>query len=234
MDKKSLQILAKIAQQNPALAADVQQITAHVAANHKQAVHELGEVLVKTDRLKVNEWREGFVITDMTNAGKRGKSVLVSKVRTDSHHNDRIAWKYQLRADLKSAKTYKEAMFYVTSARAEAMLHFEKLGEDYPPALFSVSEDTKRGIDVAPANLKPIVLKGSDWGFTSTPADFSGSQGYDYRIIPPIHGSKVKAAKKLYDLLTKEIAKGTRFTSLADITILMRNNNIGYHSYYVD
>jgi hypothetical protein len=119
---------------------------------------------VFTEQLKIHRYSESVVVTDMVNAGKRGKKVRELTVLPG-----------YLKADLldRVLKQAVTSILHMSYDAAKAKL--EKISEDHP-GLFTLSENTLRGIDVEPPgttfNLEKKFPNGEIVRITSSPHEF--------------------------------------------------------------
>lgn len=135
-----------------------------VVASYRLAVLDIGRGMFTEDQLKIHRFSDSVRITDLTNAGKRGK---VCKELT-------IIAGY-LQGDL-ADKVLKQAVSTIMhSDYAQAKAKLEALAEEHP-GLFTLSERTLKGVDVepvgSPVNLEKKFPDGTIVTIEATPHEF--------------------------------------------------------------
>jgi hypothetical protein len=123
-----------------------------MAANDARpsGIISIGETRVQ-DKIRVHRWMDGFSVTDLTNAGKRGKKCDVLRIARGSYNvegspPDGVGWDGYAQA-LATLKSLGEVRAFL-----RAMLH------DFPKSL-TLTEQSARGLDVPPPSSDVINLK---------------------------------------------------------------------------
>lgn len=113
----------------------------------------LGET-VERGTVRIHRFRGVFKVWDLTNAGKRGKTVKVMTV-SPNIRGDEEAWMQRMEdaMNLSEYDTYGEVWAF-----------FADLLEQFPGEV-RINETTERGVDVIPANVHPIKTQ---WKVPST------------------------------------------------------------------
>jgi hypothetical protein len=111
---------------------------------------ELGKT-VELGTVRIHRFADHFRVTDLTNAGKRGKRVAVAAFApTYAYKGDRSEWMHNMAA----------ALLHCSSFRAAQSLASDLL-VDFPGELrFDVREE--RGVDVEPAGAQTLTIKTSN------------------------------------------------------------------------
>ena len=121
------------------------QLAERVALRHFLALEVGGDFF--TEHLKLHHFHGSLTITDMTNAGKRGKKVRTLTMVPNSHGNDELAGKV--------IKHAVNSILHMTYDHAKAAL--EKVLQDQQGRgqvnLFELHETAVRGIDVEPMGI---------------------------------------------------------------------------------
>lgn len=214
MASKLKTAFAKLARENPSF--------------RQALVRELRSALMIGDektitkaKMHLHRYRDQIQVTDLTFAGKRGKRVDRFSVHDlDFAHG---GWAHDLVEAIEKASSYKAAL-----ALAKEML------EDYEgPGRPSVSEITLRGIDIPPADLKPVTLNGKHVWIKATPVDFivrdKDDQNNMPTCIPAIRGGK-KSIPVFYRWLLEHENHLDKMT-FHEVTKAMGDAGIDYHSY---
>ncbi len=122
-----------------------------------------------TKNLKIHHFRGSLEVTDMTNAGKRGKKVRIMSVIPTSHNDEESSEELlQPLIDRMVHMTYDQVKSHLAEILAET--------KDLPTPPFNVHEHEVRGIDVEPMgttiNLSKTFPDGSIVEITASPHDF--------------------------------------------------------------
>jgi len=155
-------------------------IVKRVVARHVLALLDIGRG-VFTENLKIHRFSDSVRVTDMVNAGKRGKKVRELAIIA-GYHNDALKDKI-----LKQAITSIVHMNY-----DQAKAHLEKIGDTHP-GLFTLSETSMRGIDVEPMgtafNLEKKFPDGEVIAIKASPHEFLVKDSKPIRAEgKPAHG----------------------------------------------
>lgn len=110
--------------------------------------------------IRIHRWRDMYTITELTNAGKRGKQVREMVI--DPRVQDTQEWMERMSEALPHYDTYDQVLAF-----------FKDLAKDYPGQI-KITEGVKRGVDVNPGGTVKINLK-TDTGLDirAEPMDFS-------------------------------------------------------------
>jgi len=146
-------------------AGDTMNSTKRVVARYiKQAGIEEGRVYVSAeDNVRIQRWRDHFRVWDLTNAGKRGKSVEGFVLSTTHYYKgDAAAWMDNMGKVLPEQGDYNAIVRLIKDVQ-----------HDYPNEI-EMSEFKEKGINVLPASSAPIQLE-TDTGIRikADPLDFS-------------------------------------------------------------
>lgn len=151
---------------------------ARVAARYLSALDK-GRSMFNDKNLKLHRWSDSLEVTDMTNAGKRGKAVSIVHVRIpyDVRNGDKV-----LDQCVNSVKD-------MNFDQAKAKL--KDLQEKYK--LFKLEEKTARGVDIEPAGTKIELAKTFPDGKTirieATPQSFMVKSSFPISAPgKPAHG----------------------------------------------
>lgn len=122
-----------------------------------------GETVVRGN-VRIHQYADHFRITDLTNAGKRGKTCRVMSVSPKIRGNA-DAWMDRMDKAIEPYSKYDEIKAF-----------FEDVLHDYPGEI-RIFEETARGVDVLPGEVKKINMewkKGeSKFRLTALPNDFT-------------------------------------------------------------
>lgn len=138
-----------------------------VVARHLKANIPLGRE-IENGSVRIHRYRDLFMVTDLTNAGKRGKKVNQASISPSySFKGDREAWFDRMGDAIASYTRYSQVLAF-----------FRDILVDYPGEI-DISENTERGVDVRPGGLTKIRLQtskkpdGSHMVIESNPLDWS-------------------------------------------------------------
>lgn len=128
-------------------------LTDRVASRYIEAL-ELGRETYTAKGLKFHHWHGSLSITDMANAGKRGKKVRELWIRPNTNDDDRSVAIIQHAVQTTMHMTYDEAKAHLEKVQKE---HPMEPGPNHWPTarpLFDLREDVHRGVDVEPMGTK--------------------------------------------------------------------------------
>lgn len=113
--------------------------------------------------VRIHRYAESFLITDLTNAGKRGKKCKVIHVQPSyKYKGDKAGWMEQMSKALPDYDSF-----------ARVLAFFKDILVDYPGEI-DISESEQRGIDVNPGGTTKIDLKtNTGIEISAEPLDFS-------------------------------------------------------------
>lgn len=160
-------------------------LVARVVARFRLATLDVGRSMFTEQNLKIHRFNGSVVITDLTNAGKRGKTVkelTLIEGRLDEGLADRVL---------------KQAVSSIMDLAYEpAKKKLEGIAEKHP-GLFSLNERNLRGVDVEPMGT-PIELQkkfpdGEVLSLKASPNDFQ------VRSSKPIHAPNKPAHGMMQD-----------------------------------
>ncbi len=124
-----------------------QALAAKVAHREIVKALELGRETFTPQGLKFHHWHGSLSITDMTNAGKRGKKVRELRLIPDTHDDDLA---------IRIIQQGVNSTLHMNYDQAKA--HLEQIQAKYPGAggrgIFKLDEQTYRGVDVEPMGTK--------------------------------------------------------------------------------
>lgn len=138
-----------------------------VVARHLKATALPMGHTAENGSVRIHRYRDLFLITDLTNAGKRGKKVLESVVEpTYQYKGDRDKWFDSMANAIVGYTSY-----------AKVIAFFKDVQHDYPGEI-DIKERQQRGVDVKPSGLTKLNLKtntdanGSYMRITSDPTEW--------------------------------------------------------------
>lgn len=125
-------------------------LIARVAKRHKEALSEIpvGNTREKGS-VRIHRYRDHLEVTDLINAGKRGKRVEVTTVSPSYTYSSSDGIELLGRLT-KFVDVYRDYRGVISA--------FEDYLRDYPNDL-KLNTYQRRGVDVTPAGFKPIVIK---------------------------------------------------------------------------
>ena len=175
----------------------------------------------ESNGIRYHHHRGGINVTDLANAGKRGKVVRVLSV---SYGPVVIPELHEFLAELR-AMTYEEALAAAMSAQAAA----NERGEGWK---CSLRESTPKGVDVRPEGFETLTLSNDNVCLQAGFESFSVRDLNDYNnmptCIPPTYGGAKTAIKKFYKWASK-VDLGTM--TYSEVKRSMRDSGIKFHSY---
>jgi uncharacterized protein YycO len=181
---------------------------------------------IESKWIRAERWASSIKVTDLQNAGKRGKKVD----RFDLYDLDYIRGKQPTTTNLYLFESSLPKLDYETAEKwamalvEDAALHHHHIG---------FQMETERGVDVEPAGFEKVTiqekhfyLNADNKGFTIS--DLDDPQNEPRAISLDKHGKK--NAKKFYEwaLKNKNNLSGKTFY---DVLHMMEKENIGYHTY---
>jgi len=139
---------------------DPKTLALKVAARYLQAALGLGRTL-DHGTVRIHRYRDHLRVTDLTNAGKRGKKVRSFSLQPSyAYKGDDQKWLDNMATQMiRSYKDYQRMLSFVKDVQ-----------HDYPTEI-SIEEYEERGIDVTPAGAKLKVV-GVDFEGTAEPKTF--------------------------------------------------------------
>lgn len=208
-----------------------------VAARYLQSKIPLGKT-VENGAVRIHRYRDHFRVTDLTNAGKRGKQVMEATVQpSSSYRGDSEKWMDSISSSIESYDTY-----------GEVLALFRDLLVDYPGEI-TVNETRVKGVDVEPGGLSGIALKttpqenGSYLEITSKPTDWAvksvaihvGPKGNSFAqdtLYYPFGGKRdiAKGAAIFNKWLQENLSKANKM-NIGDLIDLWRSLGVKYDSH---
>lgn len=108
----------------------------------------LGET-VENGMVRIHRYRDHYRVTDLTNAGKRGKKVRVMTLSPSySYQGKPDQWMDSMSKALGDYRTYDQVKSFIADLLA-----------DFPGEI-NVDESQERGVDVTPAGFQPLRIEG--------------------------------------------------------------------------
>lgn len=183
------------------------------------------------DKVRIHRYRDHFNVTDLENAGKRGKVVRVMNIApTYYYKGDHAAWMDRMGEALPDYPSYNGIKAFISDILVDA------------PGEISINESTVRGVDVAPAGSTKIRIKTqTGLEITSDPMDFLVKS-----TVPMSHpktgepigtqdtlyypANKKRDAKVFHNWLTANLGQVSRMT-IGDFRKLWDDLKIPYDSH---
>lgn len=143
--------------------------------------------------VRFHRYREGLKVTDLENAGKRGKTVQELYV----------GQKWGREAGDASARLYDLCNLVCRTGSYETAAALVFCYVDEHPEAFTLDHSTHKGVDVTPAGFEEISICNEHMSLSAGYEDFGVSDRTDRhnepRLIPTCHGGKKTAVKKFYE-----------------------------------
>jgi len=193
-------------------------------AREKRALM-VGETF-ENDAFRAQRGMSTLRITDLTNAGKRGKKVEEIALYNLDYADDFDGWNRDVSfGNLKKERTYAGARSW-----AESLYEFLKEDNGIPVGM---EKHTKRGIDVTPGGFKPIKIRTKyirvDAGYDRFSVEDLVDQNNLPTCIPRFDGGKRDI--KVFYRWVKDNEARIRNMTYSEVLSEMRKNGIQYHSY---
>lgn len=186
----------------------------------RKADLSIGDSMETKGRVRLHRYADVLYVFDLTNAGKRGKSV------------ERFAISWNRRDDKANARTYdlvdeieKGLSYYSAFALAKAM--FSNLTG------VNIYESKLKGIEVAPAGFKPIKIHTDNVYIEADYDSFTVRDLVDQNNLPtciPSSRGKKTSVYGFYRWLSDNQSR-VKGMSYSEILTELRKNGIDYHSY---
>lgn len=184
----------------------------------EEAVLRVGETW-ENDKFRVHRYASSLVVTDLTNAGKRGKKV------------DEFAL-YGLDMRLLPQEGIVDEIMMLVQ-RGDGWNRILQAAKEAEVLGAGLEVRSPRGIDVLPGGTKPVELKTPSLWIRSDPKDFLVRDLRDTinepTLIPPTSGAKT-AATKFYAWI-KDNQDKIKSLDFRGIQKAMSSAGIGYHYY---
>lgn len=161
-----------------------------------------GDTLVSSHgNFRSHLWADYLEVTDLQNAGKRGKMVDMFRLEASNRQGLERVMDLGLASSILDASSYNDALAAALTLVQQVQLGDEEniMGKQLP---LTVSKHQLRGIDVIPEGQK-ITLTTGGFEFTSTPRGFNMFQRNVPPRMPAEIGSATSAshAKKIFTWL---------------------------------
>lgn len=169
---------------------------------------------------RIHRYSNSIIITDLTNAGKRGKKVE--------------SWVVMGRGGWGEDKLPMEsmAMQYVMWAKRNATpAQMKKAIDEDKEAMgdsMEVHDRTERGVDVAPGGFKPVLIRGAQVTIEADYESFSIKDINDDTNEPTCIAQGKKSVKQFYRWV-KDNARRIQSWSMHDIMNELSKEGINYH-----
>jgi hypothetical protein len=171
--------------------------------------------------LAIHVYSRSISIVDMTNAGKRGKVCPTISICGDDNDVSNVCnFCHNGSMKLGDVDNFTQAILFAQACKDEFQA--------------DVYNNTKRGVDVIPANLKPFTFRNNKVAFECTINDYDCSDLLDGANEPKlIAGSSegVRAKKAFYNFCVKNAGLFTDNTSMHDIHEMANKCGCRPHSY---
>jgi len=201
--------------------ASMDQVVTRVAARYAIAMGIPIGKSWESGSIRIHRWRDMYTITELTNAGKRGKKVreMVVEPRT----SDEQGWMERMSQVLPEYTTYDQVFAF-----------FKDLLHDYPGQIL-IHESEKRGVDVNPGGTTKITLKtNTGVEITADPMDFlvkhtaiiGGPKGFAQDTLYWPANAK-KDSKVFYNWLVANLSEANRM-DIMDFRKLWKDLGIPY------
>jgi uncharacterized protein (UPF0212 family) len=204
--------------------ASLEKIASEIIAKEVNAF-QVGKT-IETENLRIHRFRPAIQVTDLTNAGKRGKNVSILSI----YDLDRIVKDEQIgekevdefSENLIKARNYNEAVGlakqFIADMRAK---HQGRVDMD---------EYTQKGIDVKPKDFGEIIINGKHIHVRAEYEGFSIRDLDDKNNEPTCIQTNKTSVKSFYKWVSENKEKIEKMT-MGDIMEELRKNKIDYHYY---
>ena len=189
---------------------------------------------VESGSIRLHRYNSSLQVTDISNAGKRGKSCgqfslyNLDYMFTDAKYVDSVG---SALSKISKVKTYDEALKIAQSVA----------GEDRDTSKVPIEIRKLRGVDVDPPatamggvirmDTKEFKLEASATDFSVHEKPRPGPNGDDTRILmPPVRGAEKTAIKAFYAWVKENEAKIKRMT-FRELNRAMADAKLNYHSF---
>ena len=169
---------------------------------------------IETEGVRIHRYADHFTITDLTHAGKRGKTCAETVARpTRSRVNlDGYA------LALVEARSYSEALRNLDDALLDT------------PDDLEVTERALRGVDVKPAGSRPLLLETTEFSLTATPTSFMILDKRDAANQPACTSRRTKQAAAFYAWIDAH-QDAARRMAYGELLRAMMAAGLGFHDY---
>lgn len=193
----------------------------------------VGQTLVAGNN-RIHRFGSSIRVTDLTNAGKRGKMVDEFALYDLDYVDDPSMKKdiAKFASMISGGVTYKKAL-----ALAKSVVDIANRVANKSDKFLStpkIEENKMKGVDVAPADMGKIIIDGQNVTFRADMVDgFSVRDKTDQNeqtMMTPVYGAKKKSIKKAYAwaVANKDFIKKATFQQIRKE---FKNNNIDSHYY---
>lgn len=197
---------------------------AYADSMRKRAVSEIrvGST-VEQGSIRIHRYSDWTSVTDLTNAGKRGKTVEVIGFRLNRYFAD--AYYNLFAGPLQACENM---------AQVHILANTYALTDPDEPRSDFVTYSEQRGVDVVPSLKQVIKLQTTNFTLSASPLDFtvrdSSRQG---QVLHPLQSSKKRSALTFYAWLQENLARVQDMTVTQIAQELLRKK-IQYDSYSQD
>jgi len=198
-------------------------LTARVVnAYHRKLALDVGRTW-DNENWRVHRYADSIKVTDLTNAGKRGKKVQILSVVAKRYRGEGMAGMESLAME-----------FIMHAKRGASYARMKQVAEEATEAgIADLYEESDRGVDVAPGNFGPISIHGKHVYVEVGWKDFSVRDKVDQNnlptCIPAIKGG-LKAIPVFYRWVDENRAAIENMT-FREVTKAMGDLGIQYHEY---
>lgn len=191
-------------------------------AYHRKQALDIGRTW-DNENWRVHRYADSIKVTDLTNAGKRGKKVQILSVVAKRFRGESMAGMESLAMEL-----------IMHAKRGASYARMKQVAEEAAEAgIADFYEESERGVDVAPGNFGPISIHGKNVTIEVGWKDFSVRDKVDQNnlptCIPAIKGG-LKAIPVFYRWVDENRAALENMT-FREVTKAMGQLGIPYHEY---
>jgi len=184
---------------------------------------------IENENVRVHRYRPSVEITDLTNAGKRGKRCRVLSVYDLDMMRGAEGLVEDMMDDLSRVKTYAQAERVV----GKFMDEVDELADGgYVP--IKTDERLVRGVDVAPGDFKPITVNGQhvyvEAEYDSFVIRDKDDQYNEPTCIPTVRGPKRTSIKMFYRWVMDN-ENWLRRATFREVTLSLMKAGIPFHEY---
>lgn len=185
---------------------------------------------IENKGVRIHRYASSIRVTDLTNAGRRGKMVDQFALYDLDYTKDRETQKAveQFARMIDHVKDYKTAL-----KMAKGLVAFgqNRKGNLTTP---KISESKLKGVRVAPGGFKPIVVESPYLSITADSDSFRVRNKEDTynegTLTSSFRGKKKTAVKKFYDWAVKN-ERRLKSMDFSDVLNALKKNGIDYHQY---
>lgn len=191
-------------------------------AYHRKLALDIGHTW-DNENWRIHRFADSIKVTDLTNAGKRGKKVQILSVVAKRYRGEGMAGMESLAME-----------FVMHAKRGASYARMKQVADEAAEAgIADLYEESERGVDVAPGNFGPISIHGKHVYVEVGWKDFTVRDKVDQHnlptCIPAIKGG-LKAIPVFYRWVDENRAAIENMT-FREITKAMGQLGISYHEY---